>query len=178
MCRAWAASVARGSVLGRAACRRARGRPRAAPHRATGQREGCRPRASASGCRARRRSRDRRASLGTSNRGVCTRRAATSRLLLLRGQETRKDGGRALPVACFLLELFTSSSGEAIELCLPVVCGKAPLGRDVAFLLELEQGGIERAVVHDEMIRAGLLDATGNAVAVERPERLERLEHH
>ena len=62
-------------------------------------------------------------------------------------QEPREDRRRPLPVARFLLELLPAGAGEAVELRLAVVVGDAPFGRDVAFLLELEQRGVERAVV-------------------------------
>ena len=67
-------------------------------------------------------------------------------------QEPRQDRGRPLPVARFLLELLAPGARQAIELGLAVVVRHAPFGGDVALLLELEQGGIERAVVEREMV--------------------------
>ena len=73
---------------------------------------------------------------------------------------------------------FHSRAGQLVELRLPVVLGDAPLGPDIAFLLELEQRRIERAVIEQQPIAAGLLDPAGNAVAVLRPHRLEGLQDH
>src|SRR4029077_20454463 len=67
---------------------------------------------------------------------------------------------------------------ELIELGAAVVVRYAPRGLDVALLLELEQRRIQRAVVHQQQLTAGLLDAPGDAVPMLRPHRLERLENH
>ena len=89
-----------------------------------------------------------------------------------RREESREDRGRALPVARFLVELFPARPGEPVELRLAVVVGDAPLRGDVALLLELEQGRVEGAVVERQVVRAGLLDAPRDAVAVQRAQRL------
>src|SRR5262249_2158297 len=49
---------------------------------------------------------------------------------------------------------------------------------DVAFLFELQQRRIDRSVIDCQLIPAGLLDATRDAVAVQWPQRFERLENH
>ena len=83
-----------------------------------------------------------------------------------------------MPFAGFARELLASVRGERIELRAAVVLGLPPLGLDESFLLELEEGGVQRAVVEGEAIPARLLDAAGDAVAVERAQALERLEDH
>ena len=62
-----------------------------------------------------------------------------------------------------------SGARKFVEACAAVVVGCSTLGRDVAFLIELQQRRIERAVLHDELVDAGLLDAARDAVSVEGP---------
>jgi hypothetical protein len=95
--------------------------------------------------------------------------------VLPRREKPREDRRGPLPLARFLLELFAAGTGQPVELGLAVVLGEAPFGPDVALLLEFEQRRVEGAVVQGEMMGAGLLDAAGDAIAVERPESLERL---
>jgi hypothetical protein len=45
-------------------------------------------------------------------------------------------------------------------------------------VLEPEEHGIERPLIHRQQVTADLLDAAGNPVAVQRAQDLERLEHH
>jgi hypothetical protein len=71
-----------------------------------------------------------------------------------------------------------AGASQFIELGLAVVVGRAPLGRDEALLLQLEERGVERAVVDGEEAAAGLLDAARDAVAVQRPHRFESLKDH
>src|SRR5208337_615229 len=67
---------------------------------------------------------------------------------------------------------------ELVILGFAIVVGDAPLGGDVAFLLEFEEGGVEGAVIDGEEVAAGLLDAAGDAIAVERAESLQSLQDH
>ena len=71
-----------------------------------------------------------------------------------------------------------SGARQRVELGPPVVLGRAPLGGDGAFLLQLEQGGVDGAVVDGQPAAAGLLDPPGQPVAVLRAHRRERLQHH
>ena len=45
-------------------------------------------------------------------------------------------------------------------------------------MLQLEQQGIERALIHSQKVAADLLDAAGNAVAVLRAQHIEGFEDH
>src|SRR5437870_11838133 len=93
-------------------------------------------------------------------------------------QEPRQNRRRLLPIARFAFQLLPAGARELVELCFAVVLGNTPLGTDVAFLFEFEQRRIDCAVVHGEPLAAGLLDAARDAIAVERPHRLQGLEHH
>ena len=77
-----------------------------------------------------------------------------------------------------LLQLLPSDARQTVELCLAVVVRRAPLRRDGAFLFQLEQGRIQRAVIERQQVAAGLLDATRDAVSVLRTHRLQRFQHH
>ena len=94
-------------------------------------------------------------------------RGAPSRALLTRRQKAREDRGRLIPLARGTLDSFPAGPRQLVELRAAVVVGGAPLGRDRAFLFELEQGRIERAVVDGEQVAAGLLDPAGDAVAMQ-----------
>jgi hypothetical protein len=93
-------------------------------------------------------------------------------------QESAEDRGRALPFTSFLFDPSSSRAREAIVLCFPVVVGDAPLGGDVALLLELEERRVERAVIDCDRLTADLLDAAGDAVPVLRPHGLEGFQDH
>ena len=67
---------------------------------------------------------------------------------------------------------------QPVEPGLAVVLRDAPLGRDGPFLLQLQQRRVQGAVVQREQVAAGLLDSTGDPVAVQRPHRLDGLQHH
>src|SRR5207249_2989334 len=81
-------------------------------------------------------------------------------------------------LARLTLDLPAAGARQPVELGLAVVLGDAPLRIDIAFLLELHELGIERAVIEREAIAARLLDAPRDAVAVQRPEALERFQDH
>src|SRR5208283_376598 len=98
--------------------------------------------------------------------------------LFFRGQEAREDGGGLLPVVRFLFHLFAAGARQAVVLGAAIVFRRAPLGSDVALLFELQQRGVERAVVNEQAVAAGLLDAAGDAVAVERAEKLDGFQDH
>src|SRR5262249_31308075 len=67
---------------------------------------------------------------------------------------------------------------EAIELRFAIVIGDSPLAGDRAFLLELDERGVERAVIDQHAVAADLLDAARDTVPVLRTHCLESLEHH
>ncbi len=94
----------------------------------------------------------------------------------------RRESGRgwrwSAPSCALLVELSAACSGELVELGFAVVLGYAPLGGDGAFLLEFEEGWVEGSVVEREDVSAGLLDAAGDAVAVEWTHGFEGLEDH
>ena len=78
----------------------------------------------------------------------------------------------------FLRQEPPAGARQRVELGPPVVLGRAPLGGDGAFLFELEQGGVDGAVVEGQPAAAGLLDPPRQPVAVLRAHRRERLQHH
>src|SRR5215472_9047956 len=100
------------------------------------------------------------------------------RLGLVRRQESGEDRGRLVPLARFTLDLLSAGTSQLIELRLAVVVGDAPRRLDVALLFELQQCRIERAVVDEQLVSAGLLDPARDAVAVLWPERFECLQNH
>ena len=83
-----------------------------------------------------------------------------------------------MPFARFARQLLAPRGGERVVLRAAIVLGLAPLRVDEPFLLELEERGVERAVVEREAVLARLLDAASDAVAVQRSEHLEGLEDH
>ena len=93
-------------------------------------------------------------------------------------EEAGDDGGGLLPVLSFGLEGFAAGLGEAVEASAAIVVGGAPFGFDGAFLFEFEEDWIERALIDGEEIAADLLDAAGEAVAVEGAEDVESFEDH
>src|SRR3954462_15452850 len=84
-----------------------------------------------------------------------------------RREECREDVSGALPLPALAFELGAAGAGQLVDLRLAVVVGDAPLTVDRALLLELEQGGVEGAVVDGEAIAGDFLDPAGDAVAVE-----------
>ena len=91
---------------------------------------------------------------------------------------TGKDGSGLLPFLRFFFELLAAGAGELVILGFAIVVGDAPLGSDVAFQLQFQEGGIESAVIDGEEIAAGLLNAAGDAVAMERTESLQSFQDH
>src|ERR1051326_3631007 len=83
-----------------------------------------------------------------------------------------------MPFAGFTGALLAAGGGEGVVLGAPIVLGLAPFRRDETFLFELEEGGVQRAVVEREAVLARLLDPPGDAVAVQGSQDLEGLEDH
>src|SRR6185369_12246387 len=59
-----------------------------------------------------------------------------------------------------------------------VALRRAPLGRDPALLHQAQQRVVDGAFVQPQSIVANLLEATRDSISVQRPERVEGLEHH
>ena len=76
------------------------------------------------------------------------------------------------------LQLFAPVARQPVEARLAVVLGGAPFGGDGTLLLQLQQNGIQRALIDREQISADLLDAPRDPVAVQRPQHIQSLEHH
>ena len=53
-----------------------------------------------------------------------------------------------------------------------------PIGRDPSALLQTDERGVDGALVEQDFVSAGLLNAPGNAVAVLRAHGGEGLQHH
>src|SRR5262249_59551426 len=82
------------------------------------------------------------------------------------------------PFTSFAVELPVPGPGEPVVLCLAIIVGDSPFRFDIALLLQLEQGGIYRAVVHGEQVSADLFYASRDAISMQRPHRLKSLEYH
>src|SRR5262249_47725861 len=146
--------------------RRARAGPRVAPPRGRGP-AGCRRRCGApGGSRARRRARPRDRAARRSPSGGPGRRASCSRSSPARRQEARDDLGGLAPLLLLALHLLPAAARELVEAGAAAVLRGAPRRLDVALLLELEEGRVQRAVIDDELRAARLLDAPRDAVAV------------
>src|SRR5262249_17477240 len=116
----------------------------------------------------------------TSRRSAPSSRVVVERSsrLLQRSEEARQDLGCCLPFLSFLGEPFAACARQFVILGLAIVVRYAPPRSDVAFLLELQQSRIDRSVIDCQLILAGLFDAARDAVAVQWPQRFERLENH
>src|SRR6202051_3359110 len=82
-------------------------------------------------------------------------------------EESRENRGGLFPIAFFATQKFTPSARQFVIFGFAIVVRLAPLRRDVPFLLEFQERGIQRAVVHRQEIAAGLLDAPGDAVTMQ-----------
>src|SRR5690606_22123893 len=106
------------------------------------------------------------------------RSGGRSRALFLDVEEARDDVGGLLPVGLLTRKLLSAGLRQAVDLHAAPAVGRAPLCRNPARLFEPKQRRIERALVERERVAADLLDAAREPVTVQRPERLECLEHH
>src|SRR5580698_5798125 len=93
--------------------------------------------------------------------------------LLPRPEKRSDQVGRVVPLTRFARELFSSGGGERVVLGAPIVLGLPPLGFHASFLCQLEQCWVQCSVVQRETIAARLLDASRDAVAVQRAECVE-----
>src|SRR6476646_7123884 len=98
--------------------------------------------------------------------------------MLFGREEPRQDRGGLFIIARLSFQLLPAPARQSIELGLAIIFRDAPFSGDVPLLLELEQGRVESAVVDRQMIGAGLFDAARDAIAVQRPQRIERLQDH
>ena len=86
--------------------------------------------------------------------------------------------GEALPVAGVGGKLASAGFGDGVELGLAVVAGGAPRGTDPAALFEANQGGVDGALIEQDLVAADLLNAPCDAVAVQRTHGGEGLQDH
>src|ERR1700721_694420 len=86
--------------------------------------------------------------------------------------------GHTFPVLGLALQLFRALPGNRVEPCLPVVLARSPLRGDPSLLLQPQQRRVYRSFVQIEDTVAYLLDPPGNSESVQRPQRVERLQHH
>jgi hypothetical protein len=75
-------------------------------------------------------------------------------------------------------QLPAAGGGDGVEARAAVVVAGAPVASDPAFLFEAEECGVDGALVERERARRRLLDAPGDAIAVQRAHRREGLEDH
>src|SRR5262249_31918861 len=98
--------------------------------------------------------------------------------LLARRQEAVENRRRLLPFLRFARKLLAPGSSQLVVLRFAIVIRLAPLRPDVSLLLKLQQRWVERAVVHNQLRPAGLLDAARNAVPVQRAKHIQCPQHH
>src|SRR5277367_3268793 len=90
-------------------------------------------------------------------------------------KQPRHECRHALPTFRLRQKLLTSAARERVILRLAVVVRDAPLRGDPPALFEPQQSGIKRALIKFEQIGGNLLNAQGDAVAVQRAESIESL---
>src|SRR5579862_1010582 len=93
-------------------------------------------------------------------------------------QESRQDFRRLLPFLRRSTQTPLPCLRQLIELCAPIVFGTSPPRPDMAFLFKLQKRWIERAVVQDENVAAGLFNAPRKTIPMLRPHRLQRPQDH
>src|SRR6266513_2431301 len=86
--------------------------------------------------------------------------------------------GHPVPVFRFPGELFTAHRGVWVKLRLAVFLGNAPARGDPFPLLEPHERRIDGSVVRLQNVFADLLNPARNPIPVQRPQDIERLEHH
>src|SRR4051812_11681172 len=107
-----------------------------------------------------------------------TRSAVSIGLAPLSPQDLSNHPRETLPILGFPRKLPTSRFRDGIKPRFPVVFRCAPLRSNPPFLHEAQQGRIDGALIQPEKLLAQLLDSTSDAVAVQRPQNVKRLEHH
>ena len=94
------------------------------------------------------------------------------------GEDADHHVRQSLPVGGVFLKLLAAAAGDGVELGLAIVVGGAPFGVDPSALLEADEGGVDGALVEQDLVSAGLLNAAGNAVAVLSAHGGEGLQDH
>src|SRR5258708_24408228 len=94
-----------------------------------------------------------------------------------RAQQSRDDPGHALPAFRFGGELFPAGARQRVIFGLAIVVRNAPLRGDPPALLQPQQRRVQRALIQLQQVLGNLLDALRDAVAVQRPQRIERLQN-
>jgi hypothetical protein len=82
-------------------------------------------------------------------------------------EKAGQNGRRLVPLACVFEDLFPAGASQAVELRPAPMLRYTPLGSNASLLLQFQQGRVDRAVVDGQLIAAGLLDAPGDALAVQ-----------
>src|SRR5258706_8205632 len=77
-----------------------------------------------------------------------------------------------------MFQTLAAGSREPVILGLAVVPGDTPFRGDEPLLLQFDQGRIDSSIVNRQAIAADLLDPAGDAVAVQRANRVQGLQNH
>ena len=93
-------------------------------------------------------------------------------------KQPRHDPSDSLPISCFFDELSTTGSGDGVELGFSIVLRATPARGDPAPLSKTQQRGVDGAFVELQDVLADLLDAAGDAVAMQRSHDVQGLQHH
>src|SRR5215204_3216788 len=93
-------------------------------------------------------------------------------------EQARHHRDRARPYVGFNQQLLLAGARDRVEARAAIVLAHAPLARDPPLLLEPEQRRIDRSLVQRQRAFGNLLDAAGDAVAVQRSHPVESLEDH
>src|SRR2546421_3303766 len=93
-------------------------------------------------------------------------------------QHPANHAGDALPALSLPSQLFPASLRDRVELRLAVALRGAPLRRNPALLHQTDQRVVDSTFVQPQSVVAHLLEASRDSISVQRPERVEGLEHH
>src|SRR5262249_32921331 len=114
----------------------------------------------------------RRRKIDRTRSGAVNHQCSSFTVLRLRERDDLGDRGRQpLPVRRLGLELLPAQPREGVELRFPVVLGRLPLRLDPAFLLELVERRIERALADLEHVAGHGPQPQADRPAVQRLER-------
>src|ERR1700722_10849005 len=96
----------------------------------------------------------------------------SSRMLNLAQFHDQADSARQpLPARRLFLQLFSAQSCQGVEFCSSAELTGFPFGRDPAFLLQLVQRGIERAIADLQYLAGDLRQALTDSPTVQRLQR-------
>src|ERR1039458_5233697 len=93
-------------------------------------------------------------------------------------QQSSNHARDSLPILRFGDKLFAAGFRDGIELGFPVVLRCAPLSSNPALLNKPDQAEINGPLIHEQRFLADLLDPAGDAIAVQRPHRVQGLQNH